>query len=61
MSKIEARKLKIELRDTDVAALVRFLASHFAVLAADRRIEYTSCTPPGPAWRRSTQTSCSAW
>ena len=40
MSKIEARKLKIELRDTDVAALVRFLASHFAVLAADRRIEY---------------------
>ena len=40
MSKIEARKLKIELQDTDVAALVRFLASHFAVLAADRRIEY---------------------
>ena len=37
MSKIEARKLKIELQDTDVAALVRFLASHFAVLAADRR------------------------
>ena len=40
MSKIEARKLKIDLQDTDVAALVRFLASHFAVLAADRRIEY---------------------
>ena len=40
MSKIEARKLKIELQDTDVAALVRFLASHFAVLAADRRIDY---------------------
>lgn len=40
MSKIEARKLKIELQDTDVAALVRLLASHFAVLAADRKIEY---------------------
>ena len=40
MSKLEARKLKIEPQDTDVAALVRFLASHFAVLAADRRIEY---------------------
>ena len=41
MSKIEARKLKLDLQDSDVAALVRFLASHFAVLAADRRIEYT--------------------
>jgi PAS domain S-box-containing protein len=41
MSKIEARKLKIDLQDGDVAAQVRFLASHFAVLAADRRIEYT--------------------
>jgi PAS domain S-box-containing protein len=40
MSKIEARKLKLELRDTDVAALIRFLASHFAVLAADRQIDY---------------------
>src|SRR5436190_6317967 len=41
MSRIEARKLKIELQDTDVAALVRVLASHFAVLAHDRHIEYT--------------------
>jgi PAS domain S-box-containing protein len=40
MSKLEAGKLKIELRDTDVAALVRFLASHFGVLAAERRIGY---------------------
>jgi len=40
MSRIEARKLKIELQDTDVAALVRVLASHFAVLAADRHIDY---------------------
>ena len=40
MSKLEAHKLKIELQDTDVAALVRFLASHFAVLAADRNIEF---------------------
>jgi len=41
MSRLEAGKLKIELQDTDVAALLRFLASHFAVLAADRKIEYT--------------------
>ena len=41
MSKVEARKLKVELQDGDVAALVRLLASHFAVLAADRGIEYT--------------------
>lgn len=40
MSKLEAGKLKIELQDTDVAALLRFLASHFGVLAAERRIEY---------------------
>jgi PAS domain S-box-containing protein len=40
MSKLEAGKLKIELQDTDVAALVRFLASHFGVLAAERRIDY---------------------
>jgi PAS domain S-box-containing protein len=40
MSKLEAGKLKIELRDTDVAALVRFLASHFAVLADERGIDY---------------------
>ena len=41
ISKVEAGKLKLELHDADVAALVRFLASHFAVLAADRGIEYT--------------------
>jgi PAS domain S-box-containing protein len=41
LSKLEARKLKIELVDTDVSALVRFLASHFAVLAADRNIDYS--------------------
>jgi PAS domain S-box-containing protein len=40
MSKLEAGKLKIELQDTDVAALVRFLASHFAVLADERGIDY---------------------
>src|SRR6187431_1085915 len=40
MSKIEARKLKLELQDSDVAALLRLLASHFAVLAADRDIEF---------------------
>ena len=41
MSKLEAHKLKVELQDSDVAAVVRFLASHFAVLAAERGIEYT--------------------
>ncbi len=40
MSRIESRKLKIELQDIDVAALVRVFASQFAVLAADRHIEY---------------------
>lgn len=40
MSKLEAGKLKIELQDADVSALLRLVASHFAVLAADRRIEY---------------------
>jgi PAS domain S-box-containing protein len=40
MSKLEAGKLKIELRDVDVAELVRFLASHFGVLAAERTIDY---------------------
>ena len=40
MSKLEAGKLKIDLQDTDVSALVRFLASHFAVLAAERGIDY---------------------
>lgn len=40
MSRLEARKLKIELQDIDVAELVRLLASHFSVLAADRAIEF---------------------
>jgi PAS domain S-box-containing protein len=38
MSKLDAGKLKIELQDVDVAALVRFVASHFAVLADERGI-----------------------
>jgi PAS domain S-box-containing protein len=40
MSKLDAGKLKIELQDTDVAALVRFLTSHFGVLAAERNIDF---------------------
>ena len=40
MSRIEANKLKIQLQDTDVPALVRFLASHFSSLGSDRRIEF---------------------
>ena len=39
ISKLEAGKLKIELQDTDVAALVRFIASHFDVLAAERDVD----------------------
>ena len=40
LSKLEAGKLKIELQDIDVSALVRLVASHFAVLAADRQVDY---------------------
>lgn len=40
MSKLEAGKLKIELQDTDISSLLRLLASNFAVLAAERRIDY---------------------
>jgi PAS domain S-box-containing protein len=40
LSKLEAGKLKIELQDTDVAALVRLVASHFEVLAHDRAIDF---------------------
>lgn len=40
MSRIEARKLKIDLQATDVAALLRFVASHFAVLAEERGLTY---------------------
>ena len=40
MSRIEAKKLKIDLVDSDVAALVRFVASHFSALAVERRIQF---------------------
>jgi PAS domain S-box-containing protein len=40
ISKLEARKLKIELKDTNVAELVRFVSSHFEVLAKERNIDY---------------------
>jgi PAS domain S-box-containing protein len=40
ISKLEARKLSIELQEADVAALLRFVASHFDVLAAERNINY---------------------
>ena len=45
MSKLEARKLSIELQDVDVAALLRFVASHFEVLAAERNIDYQLQVP----------------
>ena len=40
ISKLEARKLKIELRETDVTELIRFVASHFDILANERRINF---------------------
>ncbi len=40
IAKFEAGKFKIELQDTDVAALVRLTASHFDVLAHDRNIAF---------------------
>jgi PAS domain S-box-containing protein len=40
ISKLEAKKLNIELSDTDVAALTRFVASHFDVLAAERNLDF---------------------
>jgi signal transduction histidine kinase len=45
MSRIEAKKLKIDLKPVDVAAMVRFVASHFDVLAIERGIEYTIEVP----------------
>ena len=45
ISKLEAGKLKIELQTTDVAALVRFIASHFDILAAERDVSLSVQTP----------------
>ena len=47
VSKLEAGKLRIELQNTDVAALVRVMGSHFDVLAAERGITFEVETP---AW-----------
>jgi PAS domain S-box-containing protein len=47
LSKLEAEKLKIELRDADVASLVRRMASNFDVLAGDRAIDYRVEAPDG--------------
>jgi len=40
MSRIEAKKLRIDLVVTDVAALLRFVSSHFSGLAAERSIQF---------------------
>ena len=59
LSRLEAGKLKIELHHADVSALLRLLASHFMVLAADRGIEFTidaDGRAPPPSMRKS----CSA-
>src|SRR5690606_13890439 len=39
VSRLEAGKLKSDLKDSDLAALVRFVVSHFEVLARERAIE----------------------
>ena len=40
MSRIEAKKLKIDLVDTDVSALLRFVTSHFSALAVEQGIHF---------------------
>jgi PAS domain S-box-containing protein len=40
ISKLEANKLKIELKETDVAALIHFVASHFEILANERQVNF---------------------
>ena len=40
ISKLEAGKLKLEARDTNIGSLVRFTASHFELLAKDRQIAF---------------------
>ena len=44
-SKLEAGKMKLEYRDTDLARLVRLVAAHFDVLAEENRIAYSIETP----------------
>ncbi|HEX7037943.1 MAG TPA: ATP-binding protein, partial [Pseudomonadales bacterium] len=39
VSRLEAGKLNIDLKDTDLPALVRFVLSHFEVLARERAID----------------------
>jgi len=45
ISKLDAGKLRIELQDTDVAALARFIGSHFDLLAAERQVTFQLCMP----------------
>ena len=45
ISKLEAGKLRIDLQDVDVAALVRFTASHFDLLAQSKGIRFQLDVP----------------
>ena len=45
VSKIEAGKFKIELQDTEITALARLVASHFDVLAEERKIKFSVDAP----------------
>ena len=47
LSKLEAGKLKIELEDANLGALIRLIASHFDVLAQERTIDYELEVPDG--------------
>lgn len=40
ISKLEAGKLKIDLHETDVAEIIRFVASHFEILANERGVDF---------------------
>jgi PAS domain S-box-containing protein len=46
ISKLEAHKLKIDLQETDVTELVRFIASHFDILAVERSVNFLLETGP---------------
>ena len=45
VAKLEAGRMQIRYAQVDLARLVRFVASHFEVLAGEKRIRYTVDTP----------------
>jgi PAS domain S-box-containing protein len=47
VSKLEANRMHVERVDTDLSRLSRFVASHFEVLATEKRVAYTLEIPEG--------------